>query len=62
MSKQLTIDGDACISCNLCVDTLPEVFRIDDDGIAEVHDHAGATEEKILEAIDACPVHCIRWQ
>lgn len=62
MSNQLTIDGDACISCNLCVDTLPEVFRIDDDGIAEVHDPSGATEEQILEAIEACPVACIHWQ
>lgn len=62
MAKKPYVDGAACISCNLCVDTVPEVFRLDDDGIAEVYDSSGANEVRIQEAIDACPVACIHWQ
>ena len=30
------LDRDGCISCGLCAETCPEVFRMADDGIAEV--------------------------
>jgi ferredoxin len=53
---------DACISCGLCVDTAPEVFRMNDDNLAEVYNPSGASEEKIMEAVDGCPVGCIYWQ
>ncbi len=62
MAKTPYVDKDVCISCNLCVDTVPEVFRMDDDGLAEVYDPTGAPEEKIQEAIDSCPVSCIHWE
>jgi ferredoxin len=62
MAKIPYVDQDVCISCNLCVDTVPEVFRMNEDGLAEVYDAAGATEEKIQEAIDTCPVACIHWE
>jgi ferredoxin len=35
---------------------------MNDAGLAEVYDPAGASEAKIQEAIDACPVACIFWQ
>lgn len=62
MAKKPYVDKDECISCGLCVEMAPEVFRMDDDDLAEVFDAAGATEEKIQEAIDACPVSCIYWE
>jgi len=62
MAKIPYVDQDVCISCNLCVDTVPEVFRMNEDGLAEVYDAAGASEDKIQEAIDACPVACIHWE
>jgi ferredoxin len=31
-----TLDRDGCISCGLCAETCPEVFRMADDGVAEV--------------------------
>ncbi len=62
MARVPYVDQDSCISCALCVDTLPEVFRMNDDNLAEVHDSAGAGEEEIQEAMDACPVACIHWQ
>ncbi len=62
MARIPYVDQDACISCGLCVDTAPEVFRLTDDNLAEVYDPAGASEQKIQEAIDGCPVNCIYWQ
>lgn len=62
MAKTPYVDQDACISCNLCADTVPEVFRMNDDNLAEVYDSTGASEDKIQEAIDACPVACIHWE
>lgn len=62
MDKTPYVDQDVCISCNLCVDTVPEVFRMNDDSVAEVYDPTGAPEDKIQEAIDICPVACIHWQ
>jgi ferredoxin len=62
MAKKPYVDQDVCISCNLCVDTVPEVFRMNEDGLAEVYDPSGADEDKIQEAIDACPVACIHWE
>ncbi|RNC66350.1 MAG: ferredoxin [Desulfuromonadales bacterium] len=61
MARTLYVDKDVCISCGLCVETAPEVFRFDDNNLAEVFDPAGASEETIQEAIDACPVSCIHW-
>ncbi len=62
MPRKPYVDKDVCISCNLCVDTVPEVFRLDEDGLAEVYDPSGAPEESIQEAIDSCPVACIHWE
>jgi len=62
MAKIPYVDQDACISCGLCADTVPEVFRMNDDNRAEVYDPAGASEKKIQEAVDGCPVSCIYWQ
>lgn len=62
MAKIPYVDQDACISCGLCTDTVPEVFRMNDDNLAEVYEPAGAPVEKIQEAVDGCPVSCIYWQ
>ena len=62
MPKKLYVDQDICISCELCVTTAPEVFRMNDDNVAEVFDPSGASEELIKEAIDTCPVTCIHWE
>ncbi|MBP1753017.1 MAG: frx [Geobacteraceae bacterium] len=56
------VDQDVCISCRLCVETVPEVFRMNDADLAEVYDPIGAPESKIQEAIDGCPVNCISWE
>jgi ferredoxin len=41
---------------------VPGAFRIGEDGLAEVIEPTGASEGEIQDAIDNCPVHCIRWE
>jgi ferredoxin len=63
MAREIYVDQDSCISCGLCVDNLPDVFRFDDSGKAECFDPGGASEELIQsDAIDICPVSCIMWK
>jgi ferredoxin len=56
------VDKNECISCGLCVEMVPEVFKLNDDDLAEVFDPEGASEGKIQEAVDECPVSCIHWK
>lgn len=62
MPKIPYVDKKECISCGLCVEMVPEVFKLDDEDLAEVFDPEGASENNIQEAVDACPVSCIHWK
>jgi len=63
MAKEAWVDQDTCISCGLCVDSVPEVFRFADNGKAECFNATGASEDEIQHsAIDVCPVSCIHWR
>ncbi len=56
-----SIDRDGCISCGLCPEVCSEVFRMADDGKAEVYVDtvpAGA-EDSAQEAAEGCPVSVI---
>lgn len=55
------IDRDGCIGCGLCPDICPSVFRMADDGLAEVYvDEVPAEDEdKAIEAQESCPVSVI---
>ena len=55
------IDRDGCISCGVCIDTCPNVFRYADDGIAEVYVDQVPEEDKdcAVEAQENCPVSVI---
>ena len=56
-----SIDRRGCIGCELCTDTCPDVFRMAEDGLAEVHvDPIPAeAEEAAKEAMANCPVSVI---
>ena len=56
------VDQVVCIGCEICVSTVPEVFRMTENSVAEVFDPEGAPTERIQEAMDACPVACIHWE
>lgn len=55
-----TVDQEGCIGCGVCVETCPEVFSMNDDGLAEAY--ALVTPDTRTEAEDArdsCPVSVI---
>ena len=56
------VEQEECTGCGLCEEVCPEVFEMNEDDISEVHDAEGASEDKIQEAIDGCPVECIHWE
>ena len=52
--------NDGCISCGACVAACPEVFRLNDDGVAEAYTSvAPEYEYTAKEARDDCPVSVI---
>lgn len=55
------IDRDGCISCGACENICPEVFKMAEDGIAEVYveDIPEDFEDCAEEAKDGCPVAVI---
>lgn len=54
------VDKDICIGCELCTQTCPEVFRME-DGIAVAYTNPvpAANENTAKQAADECPVSCI---
>ncbi len=56
-----TIDRDGCIACELCANTCPEVFRMADDGLAEVYvdEVPKEVEDSAKECEESCPVSVI---
>lgn len=62
MAKIPLVDKEECISCGICKNNCPEVFRFDSRGKSECYNPAGAPEEVIQSrAVDLCPVSCIIW-
>ena len=53
--------NDGCIGCDACEATCPEIFFINDDGVAEARDIevTPELEESAEEAMDGCPVGVI---
>jgi ferredoxin len=63
MARKVLIDEEECIGCGTCEETCPEVFKLNEKTEkAEVINQEGASEDKINEAIESCPVECIHWQ
>ncbi len=56
---KVVVDQSACIGCALCEDVCPEVFRMNDDNLAEVHTQPSEVTDSLQEAVDGCPVGAI---
>lgn len=57
---KVTINRDGCIGCGVCEGACPEVFRMANDGLAEVYGEVTPElEDAVREAADGCPVSVI---
>ena len=59
--KVPVVELSDCIVCGVCVETCPEVFRLNDAGYIEVIDLQIYAELEVNDAIKYCPVDCIHW-
>jgi len=54
------VDPDLCTGCELCVDTCPDVFEMEDDiAVVKVDQVPDGLEDDVREAVDACPAEAI---
>ena len=56
---EVRIDRDACMGAGNCQFWAPNVFDLDDEGVAVVVDPAGDPEDKIVLAARGCPTQAI---
>ncbi len=56
---KVAIDREGCIGCGLCTSVCPDVFRIAEDGNAEVYGSPEGFESAVAEAAEGCPVAVI---
>jgi ferredoxin len=57
------IEIEDCVGCGSCVEICPEVFSLNESiDKALVMNPVGCSREKIEEALEICPVHCIHWE
>jgi ferredoxin len=54
------IDREACMGSGNCVYWAPDVFQLDEDGIAFVHGDVAGNEEQVALAMKNCPTTAIR--
>jgi ferredoxin len=56
---QITVDRALCIGSGDCVDTVPNVFQLDEEDKAVVVDPDGASVDEVVQAAGNCPVSAI---
>ncbi|MDX6152701.1 ferredoxin [Marinococcus sp. PL1-022] len=68
MARYVTVDRDECIGCGHCEEIAPDIFELDDEGLAFVtlDENQGTQpmpEEKmdqLAEAFEECPTEAIQ--
>ena len=54
------VDPDLCIGCGLCVNTVPNVFEMDEDkAVAKAGAVDAADEDSVKQMVEDCPVNAI---
>lgn len=55
------VDKNVCIGCGLCTSTCPNVFQLEDDGLAVAYTNPvpAADHDSAQDACDNCPVGAI---
>lgn len=59
--KKVRIE-EGCISCGLCEEICPEVFKITDIALVKDGVDYNSYKEKIEEAAASCPVEVIKYE
>ena len=54
-----TVDPDTCTGCELCVDSCPEVFFMD-NGVAKAKAVPASAEESCKDTAANCPTEAIK--
>ena len=60
--KKPSVELSDCISCGVCVEVSPEVFKLNDAEYIEVTELETYPQDEVNEAIKYCPADCISWQ
>lgn len=60
INKVWIVEG--CISCGLCSDLCPEVFRLEDIAVVNEGADLNANEACIKESAESCPVEVIKYE
>ena len=53
------VDSDLCISCGLCADTCPDIYKLEDVAVVKVDTVPPSLEDCALQAEDNCPTDAI---
>jgi ferredoxin len=61
LSGDLVVDREACMGSGNCVYWSPDVFQLDDDGVAAVIGDVAGNEERVRSAMMNCPTSAIRF-
>ena len=58
---KVEVNKDLCIGCGACQATAPNVFEIDDDGLAKVKVNEVIEEDRedATDALEGCPTSAI---
>ncbi len=56
---KIDVDRELCYGFGDCVDTLPDVFALDEENKAIVVEASGASVDDLIDASQNCPVDAI---
>ena len=58
---KVKVNKDICIGCGACQAIVPEVFEIEDDGLAIAKDIeiSDDIKEDVIDAVEGCPTGAI---
>ncbi|OGY23876.1 MAG: hypothetical protein A2172_05065 [Candidatus Woykebacteria bacterium RBG_13_40_15] len=56
MPYKIQIDRTLCMGDGICTAIAPNTFELNSEGKSTVKNPTGDSDEKILEAVKACPV------